>query len=212
MPFSVFFSVAPFYACSRRRARLYFHPATGAWRSLVAHLLWEQRVAGSNPVAPTTRVWFNGRTSAFQADDAGSIPVTRSMNEQQARTASCPGLLSIGDFQLGTCSFSQRERDRFAPCPQGLSPCRLVSAAHHEPVPYSLRKETRPQFPRRPYGLVCHMCTPRYALGSMPLRVAFSFGAAWFPERILCTASETGLVPSRDWSEHDVFREGHRRP
>ena len=24
-------------------------------------------------------VWFNGRTSAFQADDVGSIPVTRSM-------------------------------------------------------------------------------------------------------------------------------------
>ena len=24
------------------------------------------------------RVWFNGRTSAFQADDAGSIPATRS--------------------------------------------------------------------------------------------------------------------------------------
>ena len=29
------------------------------------------------------RVWFNGRTSAFQADDAGSTPVTRSTESQQ---------------------------------------------------------------------------------------------------------------------------------
>jgi hypothetical protein len=29
------------------------------------------------------RVWFNGRTSAFQADDAGSIPATRSRSYRQ---------------------------------------------------------------------------------------------------------------------------------
>src|SRR3981081_4886491 len=27
--------------------------SVGAWRMLVAHLLWEQRVGGSNPSAPT---------------------------------------------------------------------------------------------------------------------------------------------------------------
>ena len=30
-----------------------FNPRVGAWRSQVAHLLWEQRVASSNLAAPT---------------------------------------------------------------------------------------------------------------------------------------------------------------
>ncbi len=41
----------------------------GEWRSLVAHLLWEQDVAGSNPVSPTTDTWAPvaqlDRASAF---------------------------------------------------------------------------------------------------------------------------------------------------
>ena len=47
------------------------------------HLVWDQGVAGSNPVTSIQfhimQVWFNGRTSAFQAEYVGSIPITCSI-------------------------------------------------------------------------------------------------------------------------------------
>ena len=37
-------------------------PQIGAWRSLVARLLWEQEVGGSNPLAPTNDIKHLGIT------------------------------------------------------------------------------------------------------------------------------------------------------
>jgi hypothetical protein len=55
----------------RCRARIKFPRARhGAWRSLVAHLLWEQRVGGSNPSAPTTctiAMSISGMRSAYKS-------------------------------------------------------------------------------------------------------------------------------------------------
>ena len=50
--------------------------AVGEWRSLVAHLLWEQRVAGSNPVSPTNpgrrpASWRRSISRIFKNDGIG---------------------------------------------------------------------------------------------------------------------------------------------
>ena len=39
----------------------YIAPTVGLWRSLVAHLLREQGVGGSNPLSPTSNSSMNGQ-------------------------------------------------------------------------------------------------------------------------------------------------------
>ena len=48
--------------------------SVGAWRSLVAHLLWEQRVAGSNPAAPTISTGTVVETHAAPSQDDPEAP------------------------------------------------------------------------------------------------------------------------------------------
>ena len=64
---------------------------TGCGSAWLERLVWDQEVAGSNPVTPieigifhisNVRVQFNGRTPAFQAGYVGSIPITRSLSLQ----------------------------------------------------------------------------------------------------------------------------------
>ena len=50
----------------------------GAWLSLVERLLWEQNVAGSNPVAPTKKSDARRAVTAF----IFSLPQTREQNQK----------------------------------------------------------------------------------------------------------------------------------
>ncbi len=48
--------IATNFAERTKLSMLLMHIISGAWRSPVARLLWEQEVAGSNPAAPTDRL------------------------------------------------------------------------------------------------------------------------------------------------------------
>ncbi len=64
--------------------RAVYLPGAGTWRSLVAHLLWEQGVGGSNPPVPTTTAVWAGVAQLVEHQPsklrvAGSRPVSRSI-------------------------------------------------------------------------------------------------------------------------------------
>ena len=84
------------YACS---IHISMHLSRiGVWRSLVAHLLWEQRVAGSNPAAPTIIRPEGFRTMSAPDKDypalacpkCGTVREPRGVNRDGSVTYSCP--------------------------------------------------------------------------------------------------------------------------
>ena len=80
-----------------------FHEC-GAWRSLVAHLLWEQGVGGSNPLAPTTHAALArgpghqdviGRSRVFGLWDRAN-----GMNRNCESLLSDPKIVQVNDSRL----------------------------------------------------------------------------------------------------------------
>ena len=57
--------------------KLFSSEQTAQLAQLVEQRTENPRVSGSIPELGSMRVWFNGRTSAFQAENVGSIPITR---------------------------------------------------------------------------------------------------------------------------------------
>jgi hypothetical protein len=63
-------------------------PQIGAWRSLVARLLWEQEVGGSNPLAPTNRTGSGGTRFIFQSNRCSDRPfLGNALNRQDYHSA-----------------------------------------------------------------------------------------------------------------------------
>src|SRR5439155_10271 len=71
----------------------------GEWRSLVAHLLWEQRVAGSNPVSPTISV-----VQHLASLTGASAPASRREGRRETMRAKKPVILAAALFVFASGS------------------------------------------------------------------------------------------------------------
>ena len=90
--------------------------AVGVWRSLVARLLWEQDVAGSNPVTPTI---FLRHSQSFGANCASWGILASRSNASGAHICGCGSMVELQPSKLIT-------RVRFpSPAPN------LVSSTEH---------------------------------------------------------------------------------
>ena len=69
-------------------------PLVGVWRSLVAHLLWEQGVGGSNPLAPTNFSASRGIRPRSSAGQSNSLLSCGSLVRAQ------PGTPTWGRYEL----------------------------------------------------------------------------------------------------------------
>ena len=65
----------------------------GAWRSLVARLLWEQDVAGSNPVSPTRKPCFRLAPKIFYMNE--SLQCLRRRCEEASCHMTCMTVMDI---------------------------------------------------------------------------------------------------------------------
>jgi hypothetical protein len=77
----------------------------GAWRSLVAHLLWEQGVGGSNPLAPTSlrqRLRLGRPVSIRNVVEKGGC-----CDQNSAIELFCVFLLKLGQFRLFRANFKR---------------------------------------------------------------------------------------------------------
>ena len=92
----------------------------GVWRSLVAHLLWEQRVGGSNPSAPTISILVATIAPAMTAQildgKAISADIRADLTQQvasltaQGQRAPCLAVVLVGDDPASHVYVRNKER------------------------------------------------------------------------------------------------------